>query len=59
MYEIELFLLILLLLLLMYEMNANKEYFGVDDRPFEPDGSMPMRNPWDDIDYITPKYYTY
>lgn len=34
----------------------HKEGFGMDDRPFEPDGSLLHRNPWDDVDYMRPVY---
>jgi hypothetical protein len=30
--------------------------FGADNKPFEPDNSMPMQNPWDNIDYIVPTF---
>jgi hypothetical protein len=42
--------------MLLYCYNNKKEYFGISEKPFEPDGSMPMRNPWDDIDYVVPKF---
>ncbi len=32
------------------------EGFGTDDKPFEPDNSTPMQNPWDNIDYIVPRF---
>lgn len=33
-----------------------KDYFGIDEKPFEPDNTLLHRNPWDDIDYIKPVY---
>ena len=57
--NIELGYLILLFLLIMLfycKTHNNYEYFGVDNKPFEPDNSMLNRNPYDDIDYIVPVF---
>lgn len=54
--EVACLILLILILMLLYCYNNKKEYFGIDEKPFEPDGSMPMRNPWDDIDYVVPKF---
>ncbi len=39
-------------------LNANNilESFGMDHRPFEPENTLLHRNPWDDVDYIVPKF---
>ncbi len=36
--------------------KLNKEPFGVDNKPFEPENTLLHRNPWDDIDYIGPTF---
>ena len=36
--------------------DTSAEGFGRDDKPFEPDNSTPMQNPWDNIDYIVPRF---
>ena len=35
---------------------SNAEGFGRDDKPFDPDNSISMQNPWDNIDYIVPRF---
>ena len=47
---------IFLLLKLMVDSETGTEGFGRDDKPFEPDNSTPMQNPWDNIDYIVPRF---
>lgn len=36
--------------------KLNKESFGIDNKPFEPENTLLHRNPWDDIDYIVPTF---
>lgn len=43
-------------LLLCYSKSSNKDSFGTDNKPFEPDNSLLNRNPWDDIDYMVPTF---
>lgn len=44
-------------ILLLYCMNANKlQGFSVSNKPMEHDWDRLNRNPYDDVDYITPVY---
>jgi hypothetical protein len=47
---------ILVGLILYFMFDINKEGFGIDEKPFEPDNTLLNRNPWDDIDYIVPTF---
>jgi hypothetical protein len=49
-------LMIGIILLLNCYMSSmkNNEYFSPSTKPFEPENSLLNRNPFDDIDYITP-----
>ncbi len=52
-------LLVGCMLLLICYTKKSRDGFGVDNKPFEPDNSMLLRNPWDDIDYIRPSVKMY
>lgn len=53
-------LLVVLFGLLLYcytnNKNNNEEGFGMDNRPFDAENTLFLRNPWDDVDYIVPEY---
>jgi hypothetical protein len=50
--------ILLIILIFCLLRCSKKENFGYSEKPFEPDNSVPMQNPWDNIDYIKPKYLT-
>jgi len=50
--------IVLIVLIFCLIRCSKKENFGYSEKPFEPDNSSFMRNPWDDIDYIKPTYLT-
>lgn len=47
---------LLILLLACRSKKLDVEAFGMNEKPFEPDNSEVGRNPFDDIDYIRPKF---
>jgi hypothetical protein len=50
---------VLLAIILIYLIFKQRclDGFGMSEKPMEHDNSLLMRNPWDDIDYIVPKFY--
>ncbi len=51
-------LLVLLYMLYNCRQTKNYERFSMSTKPFEPDNTMLNRNPYDDIDYVTPVFLT-
>jgi hypothetical protein len=51
-------LFVAIIILLKYHMDKcdMRERFSLSSKPMEHDNSMLNRNPYDDIDYITPKF---
>jgi hypothetical protein len=50
-------LIILLIKCYLINKRENKrDYFSLSKKPMEHDWSMAGRNPYDDIDYITPEF---
>jgi hypothetical protein len=51
------------LLLMCYIKKSSKcgknEYFSLSKKPMETEGNLLNRNPFDDIDYITPTFTMY
>ncbi len=47
---------VIIFLILNLLTNNEIEGFGVDEKPFEPDNSAVLQNPWDNIDYIVPRF---
>ena len=49
-------LVVCLVLLLVCKSGNAVDNFGIDEKPFDPYENTLNRGPWDNIDYIVPKY---